>query len=82
MESRHHSTQQKSAINSLVPRTRTHTRTKDNKSYYTRQKNIFSILLYIKEIIDQIDRILNKHNIRTIFKPPKNIGHILKNFKD
>jgi len=28
------------------------------------------------------DRILNKHNIRTIFKSPKKIGKILRNPKD
>jgi len=32
-------------------------------------------------IIDRVGRILNKHNIRTIFKPKK-IGQILRNPKD
>ena len=29
-----------------------------------------------------MDRILNKHNIRTVFKSPKKIGQILRNLKD
>jgi len=36
---------------------------------------------YIKGT-DRIGRILKKHNIQTVFKPPKKIGQILKNFKD
>ncbi len=35
-----------------------------------------------KGITDRISRILNKHNIRTIFKPSKKIGQILRNPKD
>jgi len=31
---------------------------------------------------DRIGRILNKYDIRTIFKPPKKIGQILRNPKD
>ncbi|KAG5339443.1 ALF aldolase, partial [Acromyrmex heyeri] len=34
-------------------------------------ERILSILPYIKGITNRIDRILNKHNIRIIFKPPK-----------
>ena len=43
---------------------------------------ILSILPYVKGITDRIGRILNKHNIRTIFKSPKKIGQILRNPKD
>ena len=43
---------------------------------------ILSILPYVKGITDRIGRILNKHNIRTIFKSPKKIGQILRNSKD
>jgi len=32
-----------------------------------------------KETTDRIGKILNKHNIRTIFKSPKKIGQILRN---
>ncbi|XP_018342267.1 PREDICTED: uncharacterized protein LOC108748544 [Trachymyrmex septentrionalis] len=39
---------------------------------------ILSILLYIKGTTDQIGRILNKHNIRIIFKSSKKIGQILR----
>ena len=42
-------------------------------------KRILSILLYVKGTTDRIGKILNKHNIRTIFKPPKKIGQILRN---
>jgi len=42
---------------------------------------ILSILPYVKGT-DRIGRILNKHNIQTIFKPPKKIGQILTNPKD
>jgi len=38
-----------------------------------------SILSYIKQ---QIGRILNKHNIRTIYKSLKKKGQILRNPKD
>ena len=43
--------------------------------------NIF-ILPYVKGTTDQISRILNKHNIQTIFKPFKKIGQTLRNPKD
>jgi len=39
------------------------------------------ILPYVKRT-DRIGRILNKYNIRTIFKSPKKIGRILRNSKD
>jgi len=39
-------------------------------------------LPYAKETTDRIGRILNIHNIKTIFKPPKKIAQILKNSKD
>ena len=45
-------------------------------------EKILSILSYVKGTTDRIGRILNKHNIRTIFKPPKKIGQILRNRKD
>ena len=45
-------------------------------------KRILSILPYIKGTTNRIGRILNKHNIRTIFKPPKKIGQILRNPED
>jgi len=45
-------------------------------------KRILSILPYVKGTTDRIGRILNKYNIRTIFKPPKKIGQILRNPKD
>jgi len=45
-------------------------------------KRILSILLYVKGTTDRIDRILNKYNIRIIFKTPKKIGQILRNPKD
>ncbi|XP_018355601.1 PREDICTED: uncharacterized protein LOC108756357 [Trachymyrmex septentrionalis] len=45
-------------------------------------EKILSILSYVKGTTDRIGRILNKHNIRTIFKPPKKIGQILRNPKD
>ena len=45
-------------------------------------ERILSILPYIKGTINRIGRILNKYNIRIIFKPPKKIGQILKNPKD
>ena len=37
---------------------------------------------YVKGTTDRIGKILNKHNIRIIFKPPKKIGQILRNPKD
>ena len=45
-------------------------------------ERILSILPYVKGTTDWIGRILNKHNIRTIFKPPKKIGQILRSPKD
>ena len=49
-------------------------------------EKILSILPYVKRTTDRINRILNEHNIRTIFKkPPKigqKIGQILRNSKD
>ena len=45
-------------------------------------ERILSILTCVKGIINRISRILNKHNIRTIFKSPKKIGQILRNSKD
>jgi len=45
-------------------------------------KRILSILPYVKGTTNRIGRILNKHNIRTIFKPPKKIGQILRNPED
>ena len=45
-------------------------------------EKILSILSYVKGTTDRIGRILNKHNIQTIFKPPKKIGQILRNPKD
>jgi len=45
------------------------TRVSDTQS----DERILFILPYVKGTIDQIGRILNKHNIRTIFKSPKNI---------
>ena len=45
-------------------------------------EKILSILPYIKGTTDRIGRILNKHNIRIIFKPPKKIGQTLRNPKD
>jgi len=40
------------------------------------------ILPYIKETTDRISRILNKHNIRTTFKPLRKIRRILRNPKN
>jgi len=37
---------------------------------------------HVKGTTDRIGRILNKHNIRTIFKPLKKIRQILRNPKD
>ncbi|XP_018311528.1 uncharacterized protein [Mycetomoellerius zeteki] len=45
-------------------------------------ERILAFLPFVKGTTDRIGRILNKHNIRTIFKPPKKIGQILKNPKD
>ena len=45
-------------------------------------ERILSILPYVKGTTDRIGRILNKYNVRTIFKPPKKIGQILRNPKD
>ena len=45
-------------------------------------KRSLSILPYVKGKIDRIGRILNKYNIRTIFKSPKKIEQILRNPKD
>jgi len=45
-------------------------------------KRTFSVLPYVKGTTDRIGRILNKYNIRTIFKPPKKIGQFLRNPKD
>jgi len=45
-------------------------------------ERILSILPYVKGTTDRIGRILNKHNIRTIFKPSKKIGQILRNPKN
>ena len=42
-------------------------------------ERILSVLPYVKGTTDRIGRILNKHNIRIIFKPPKKIGQILRN---
>ena len=44
-------------------------------------KRILSILPYVKGTINWIDRILNKHNIRTIYKSPKKKEQILRNSK-
>ena len=43
---------------------------------------ILSILPYVKGTTDRISRMLNEHNIRTIFKSSKKIGQILRNLKD
>ncbi|XP_018309177.1 uncharacterized protein [Mycetomoellerius zeteki] len=45
-------------------------------------ERILAFLPFVKGTTDRIGRILNKHNIQTIFKPPKKIGQILKNPKD
>jgi len=44
-------------------------------------ERILSILPYVKRTTDRVGRILNKHNIRTIFKSKK-IGQILRNPKN
>ena len=54
--------------------------THNQKELY--HERILSILLYVKGITDRIGRILNKHNIRTIFKSPEKIGQILRNPKN
>ena len=46
------------------------------------QKGSYPFFPYVKGTIDRIGRILNKYNIRTIFKPSKKIGQILRNPKD
>ncbi|XP_018353098.1 PREDICTED: uncharacterized protein LOC108754932 [Trachymyrmex septentrionalis] len=69
-ESHHHPSQKQSAINSL-------TTVSDTQP----DERILSILPYVKGTTDQIGRILNKHNVRTIFKPPKKIGQILEILK-
>jgi len=43
------------------------------------ERSDLSILSHVKGTTDQIGRILNKYNIRTIFKLPKKIGQILRN---
>jgi len=45
-------------------------------------ERILSILPHVKKTINRIGRILNKHNIRIIFKSLKKIGQILRNPKD
>jgi len=45
-------------------------------------ERILTILPYVKGTTDRIGRILNKHNIRTIFKSPEKIGQILRNPKN
>lgn len=46
------------------------------------EKKWLSFLPYVKGTTDRIGKILNKHNIRTIFKPPRKIEQILRNPKD
>ena len=41
-------------------------------------ERILSILSYVKGTTNRIDKILNKHNIRTIYKPPKKKEQILR----
>lgn len=41
-----------------------------------------TFLPYIQGTTDRISKILQKHKIRTIFKPPKKIGQLLPNPKD
>jgi len=47
-----------------------------------RRKNPIHSSIHHTGTTDRIDRILNKHNIRTIFKSSKKIGQILRNPKD
>ncbi|XP_018312914.1 uncharacterized protein [Mycetomoellerius zeteki] len=46
------------------------------------EKKWLSFLPYVKGTTDRIGKILNKHNIRTIFKPPRKIEQILRNPKN
>ncbi|XP_020298905.1 uncharacterized protein LOC109863122, partial [Pseudomyrmex gracilis] len=48
----------------------------------TNLKKGTTYLPYIKSVTDKIGRILNKHNIQTVYKPTNKIGQILNNPKD
>lgn len=41
-----------------------------------------AILPYIRNVTDRIGKLLKKHNIRTIYKPTKNLKQLLKSPKD
>ncbi|XP_032678536.1 uncharacterized protein LOC116847549 [Odontomachus brunneus] len=57
--------------------------TLQNNGYTTKERNsITTFLRYIQGITDKIGRILKKHNIKTIYKPPTKIGQYLNNPKD
>lgn len=53
----------------------------DTQSQEELNKRSLSIFPYVKGTTDRID-ILNKHNIQTIFKPPRKLEQILRNPKD
>jgi len=69
------------SVNSLFSSTINIQMRKTTVSYIQSDGRILSIFSYIKRTTDRIGRILNKHNIRTIFKPSKKIGQILRNSK-
>jgi len=54
--------------------------TRQRSQTYNQMKRSYPFSHVSKE--QQIGRILNKHYIRIIFKPPKKIGQILRNPKD
>jgi len=69
------------SVNSLFSSTINIQMRETTVSYIQSDERILSIFSYIKRTTDRIGRILNKHNIRTIFKPSKKIGQILRNSK-
>ncbi|XP_018401736.1 PREDICTED: uncharacterized protein LOC108778909 [Cyphomyrmex costatus] len=71
----------KEDVNRTINKHRSGTKKSDTEQTQ-KEKRRLSFLPYIKGTTDRIGRILNKHNIRTIFKPPRKIDQILRNPKD
>ncbi|XP_015126351.1 uncharacterized protein LOC107047936 [Diachasma alloeum] len=46
------------------------------------ERSKVAILPYLRGTRDRMGKILGKHNIRTIFQPPKKIGQLLRSAKD
>lgn len=48
----------------------------------TEQPSKRAFLPYMKGVTDRIGKVLKRHNIKTIFRPPKKIGQYLRSVKD